>query len=399
MRRTKMLAAVLCAGMLVPGVAVATPQPAGVERQDETRLLSASVIKQLSRQEVVGHLAGYGLDTSAVRHGVDLYLVTYRTPGMDGRPTTASALVVLPRTRDRTLRTVTWLHGTRVFRGDTGSVAENMDRGAAVLFASSGYATVAPDYLGLGVGPGHHPYMLSEPTVSVTLDALRATRTLAARSGKRLDERVLVSGFSQGGQASMLVGRELQRSREFSLGAVAGIAGPYDIRGQELPAALDGRLNGISATLYLAYAITSWHRAHPLYDSPSEAFRAPYDRVVESLFDTNHDETDVVTSLPHTPRELFTDEFLARLAHPTGALAEVLAENDDPCEWRPRVPVRLYAGTADTDVTFGNSESCVDDLRAHGTRDARVVNVGDVDHFTSARLALPRILTWFNDLR
>ncbi|HEX6354301.1 lipase family protein [Actinophytocola sp.] len=399
MRRTKVLAAVLCAGLLVPGVAVATPEPVGAERQDEARLVSATVIKQLSRQEVVDYLAGYELDTSAVRHGVDLYLVIYRTPGVDGRPTTASALVVLPRTRESTLRTVTWLHGTRVYRGDTGSLSDNLDRGAAVLFAASGYATVAPDYLGLGVGPGHHPYMTSEPTISATLDALRATRTLAARSGKRLDERVLVSGFSQGGQASLIVGRELQRSREFSLGAIAGIAGPYDIRGEELPASLDGRLNGISATMYLGYAITTWNRVHKLYDSPSEAFRAPYDQVVESLFDTNHAEMDVVTSLPSTPRELFTDEFLARLAHPTGALAEVLAENDDACDWRPRVPVRLFAGTADTDVVYSNSESCEDSLRDRGTRDVRVVNVGAVDHFGSGWLALPKVLAWFNDLR
>jgi acetyl esterase/lipase len=399
MRRTRVIAAVLCAGLLVPGAAVAEPAPTAVVQHAENRLLSAKVIKQLSRAEVVAYLAGYELDTSAVRNGVDLYLLTYRTTGLDGRPTTASALTVLPRTRDRTLRTVTWLHGTRVFRGDTGSVADNLDRAASVLFAASGYATVAPDYIGLGTGPGRHPYMVTGPTVGATVDALRASRALAARSGQRLARGVLVSGFSQGGQASMLVGRELQRSPEFGLGAVAGIAGPYDIRGQELPAALDGRLDGISATLYLGYAITSWNRAYGLYDSPSEAFRAPYDQVVESLFDSDHEELDVVDALPHTPQELFTDEFLARLAHPDGVLASVLKANDDPCDWHPRVPVRLYAGTADRDVVFANSQSCQDTLRAHGTRDSKVVNVGEVDHFTSARVALPQVLTWFNSRR
>jgi acetyl esterase/lipase len=398
MRRTKVIAAVLCAGMLVPGVAVATPAPATAAHQVDHRLLSATVIKQLSRQEVVDYLADYELDTSAVRNGVDLYLLTYRTTGVDGRPTTASALAVLPRTREHTLRTVTWLHGTRVFRGDTGSVSENLDRAAAVAFAGSGYATVAPDYIGLGTGPGHHPYMLTRPTVDATMDALRATRTLAGRSGKRLDRRVYVSGFSQGGQAAMLVGRELRRSREFGLAAIGAIAGPYDIRGEELPAALDGRLDETSATVYLGYAITAWNRVHRLYDSPSDVFRAPYDGVVESLFDSDHQEADVVMSLPHTPQELFTDSYLAEIAHPTGALAEVLAANDDPCEWRPTAPVRLFAGTADRDVVFANAQNCQADLVAHGTRDSAVVNVGPVDHFTSARLALPQVLTWFNEM-
>lgn len=397
MRRTRVIAAVLCAGMLVPGVAVATPSPVAVSHAHD-QLVSATVLARMSQQEVVAYLAGYSLDTSSVRHGVDLYLMTYRTTDVDGHPTTASALVVLPRTRSTTLRTVTWLHGTRMHRDETASRADNMDRGASVLFAAAGFATVAPDYLGLGVGPGHHPYMLSEPTVTASVDALRASRALAARTGKRLDRRVLVSGFSQGGQAAMLVGRELQRSPEFSLRAVAGIAGPYDIRGQELPAALDGRLDGFSAVIYLTYAMTAWNRAYPLYSQPSEAFRPPYDQVAESLFDGQHNENDVWPALPHTPQELFTDEFLARLAHPTGALAEVLTTNDNPCEWRSRAPVRLFAGTADRDVVFTNTESCQTDLKTHGTRDTQVVNMGDVDHFTSARQALPQVLTWFNEL-
>lgn len=384
-KRKSVIAVVLCAGLLLPGVAVAAPRPAAVERTQ------ATLIDRLSRQEVADYFTDRGIDPAGARNGVDLYAVRYRTTGVDGRPTTASALTVLPRTGERSLRTVTWLHGTLVYRGYAPSVSDNLDRAAAILFAAGGDAVVAPDYLGLGTGPGNHPYMLSRPTVTATVDAMRASRVLAARSGRRLDGKVLVSGFSQGGQASMLVGRALQSSREFDLGGIAAIAGPHDIRGEELPAALDGRLDGVSATFYLGYAITAWNRVHRLYDSPSEAFRAPYDQVVESLFDGNHEEEDVVRALPSTPQELFTDEFLALLAHPTGALAELLASIDDPCEWRPRVPVRLYAGRADRDVVFTNSESCAADLRAHGTRDVRLVDLGETDHFGSAEAALPEI--------
>jgi len=402
MRRTRVVAAVLAAGMLVPAVAVATPAAAGTVAEHHVgnrgELVSAKLIMQLNRQQVADYLAGYELDPAAAKNGVDLYLVTYRTVGVDGRPTTASALSVLPRTETRTPSTVVWLHGTRTSRADTGSVAENLDRAAAVLFAASGHAVVAPDYLGLGLGPGHHPYMLSKPTATATVDALRAGRTLAARHGKRLDRRVLLTGFSQGGQASLVVGRAL-RETEFDVRGIAGIAGPYDIRGEELPAALDGRLDGVSAVIYLGYAITTWHRSHQLYDLPSEAFRAPYDKIVTGLFGGSHSEDDIAAALPGTPRELFTDEFLANLAHPTGGLKRVLEANDNPCEWRPTAPVRLYAGTADRDVVLSNSASCEADLVATGTRDVRLVNLGAVDHFGSAKVALPQVLTWFDTLR
>lgn len=173
MLRSKVIAAVLCAGLLVPGAAVATPHQTTATHHT---VLAAKLLKHLSKQETAAYLADYNLDMSAVHNGVDLYLLTYRTVGTNGHPTTASALAVLPNTRARTLRTVTWLHGTRVFRGDTGSLSENPDRAAAVLFAASGYATVAPDYLGLGTGPGKHPYMTNKPTITATVDALRATR-------------------------------------------------------------------------------------------------------------------------------------------------------------------------------------------------------------------------------
>jgi hypothetical protein len=119
---------------------------------------------------------------------------------------------------------------------------------------------------------------------------------------------------------------------------------------------------------------------------PGVAVAVPAPTAVE-----HHREADVVRALPGTPQELFTDEFLVRLEHPTGAFAEVLAANDDPCRWRPAVPVRLYAGTADRDVVFTNAESCENDLRARGARDVRLVNVGDIDHFGLARAALPEI--------
>jgi acetyl esterase/lipase len=393
------IAAILCAGLLAPTAAVAAPAvdaPAAQQAAARGELVSAELIERMSPPEVAAYLAGYGLSVPA-RHGVDLYLVTYRTVDTKGRPTTASALAVLPRTGERTLRTVTWLHGTRVYRGYTGSLDDNLDRGAAVAFAASGYATVAPDYLGLGLGPGNHPYMLTKPTVTATLDARRAVQALAARSGKRLAHKTFVTGFSQGGQASMLVGRELQRRGE--LAAIAGIAGPYDIRGEELPATLDGRIDEVSAVLYLGYAMTAWNRERPLYATPAEAFRAPYDQVVESLFDGSHPEEEIVAALPHTPRELFTDDFLALMANPSGELRRVLEANDDPCQWRPRVPVRLYAGTADRDVVFSNAESCADQLAARGTRDARLVDVGEVDHFGSATVALPRVLRFFDGIR
>ncbi|WP_152360507.1 alpha/beta hydrolase family protein [Microlunatus speluncae] len=400
MIRTLIAAVALTSSLLITApIAVAATPVAATQARTGPRgaLVSSDHLGHLTREQAADYLTGYEIDPVQVRREVDLFRIVYRTPGVTGRSTTASALIALPSTGARTLPTVAWLHGTRAYRGYTGSMSDDFDRAAAIQFAAAGYATVAPDYLGLGVGPGHHPYLLAEPTVTASIDALHAARTFAGRAGKRLDHRVLVSGFSQGGVATMQVGEALQRGEggSFRASALAPISGPLDIRHEELPATLDGRLDGRSAAFYLGYLITAWNRVHPIYRSPAEVFRAPYDRQVEQLFDGSHREEDIFAALPDSPAGLFTDGFLARLAHPTGTLRRVLAANDEPCSWRPRMPVRFYAGAADRDVLFTNSVSCQRSLAARGVR-APVINVGDVGHFPSASRSLPLVLSWFD---
>ncbi|MDR7277913.1 alpha/beta hydrolase [Catenuloplanes atrovinosus] len=376
----RMNAAALCGVVLAGsvGVAPATAAPVG-------SLVSVTPVVTMDAAQAGAYLSGYGLDASRVRYGVDAKRIVYRTVDPEGAPTTASALVVLPLAGDRAPRQVAWLHGTTAYRGSVASVSDGGDRAAAVLFASAGYLTTAPDYLGLGEGPGTHPYAHPPSTVTASADALRAARRLATRHGLRPDQRVLVTGHSQGGQATMALGQALQR--ESALGALAPIAGP--MRPSTLIAdALDGRI--AHAVAYLAYWTVAWNRLYQLYDSPAEAFRDPS---VEALFDGEHRNEEVFAQLPATVSELFTDEYLARLRHPDGVLRDALADADRYCDWRPRVPVRLYASSGDLDVPIANSHYCRDRLRSP----AAVIDLGaTVDHGQAFQLALPRVLADFD---
>lgn len=145
--------------------------------------------------------------------------------------------------------------------------AEGGDRRIAFAFASAGYAVSAPDYLGLGEGPGPHPYLDPSSEVTASVDALRATHALAERQGRRLDPEVLATGHSQGATVTMALGRALQEGADprLRLGALAPISGPYDTSGS-IQTALSGRIN--LATGYLAYLTVSWNRLHHFYDTP-----------------------------------------------------------------------------------------------------------------------------------
>lgn len=361
-------------------------------------VVSVTPVVDLDAKGVTARLAKAGIDTTQVRYGVRANRIVYRTVDFKGKPSTASELVAMPKNDERSLRVVSWLHGTEVYRGAVASVNdESPDRATALLFASTGRAVSAPDYLGLGKGPGIHPYGNPKATVTASVDALRAARAFARRDGRGLDRRVLISGFSQGGPATMLFGRALQQGVDpyFRPGALAPIAGPFDLSGFEAAAA-DDRVE--RSSLYLAYFATAWNRMYGLYGAPNQAFRAPYDKAVETLFDGDHEASQLAAALPKTSKQLFTEDFLQKVRYPTGNLRRELKVMDTTCDWRPDVPVHLFHAKGDKDVSFTNAVHCQRQLIANGA-DQRLSDVGEYDHSTTVLKALPQVVREFDTVR
>jgi acetyl esterase/lipase len=353
------------------------------------------MVANLDREQVAATLAGVPFRGTHPRYAVQAYRIEYRTIDVHAAATTASALVALPLDRPGPAVTVAWEHGTRVGRADVASMSgDNLDRPAAVLFASAGFVTVSPDYLGLGTGPGAHPYAHARSEATASLDAVRAGRTLASRLGQHLSSDVEVSGFSQGGQAAMALAPEVERTPGLRLRAVAAISGPYDLAGTELPALWDGRVDPLIGAFYLAYWTLSSNTIYNLYGSPSEVFQAPYDQSLPPLFDGDHDESAIIPALAPSPADLVTARYAARLRHPEGSLLTAVQENSRTCQWRTTTPVRLYAASGDREVPIGNTERCADQLRALGTQPT-VKNLGDVEHLSTPVVALPGVVDWF----
>ncbi|RZQ62356.1 alpha/beta hydrolase family protein [Amycolatopsis suaedae] len=361
-------------------------------------LRSAVPISSLNPAQVSDLLTGQGIDTGSVRHGVDVYRLEYRTAGPDGRPVIASGAVALPRDAGRMLRTIGFQHGTIAAKAEAGSVGPDTNRLAPITYAAAGYATVAPDYLGLGTGEGTHPYADLPTQTSASVDMLRAADTFVRRNGAVLDRRLFLTGFSQGGPAALALGRALQHGADprFSVRAIAGVSGFYDLFGTQFPAALDGTVQPQLATISTAYYLVAMNRLYDVYGQPSSAFEKDYAPVVEGLFDGLHSGPEIMRELPRTPAELLTDRAERQLRRPTGAMARAARASDGSCTgWTPRAEVRLYAaGSGDELVPPGNSVHCRDEFRRRGV-DAPVVDLGTVDHNTSAKRAYPLVLGFF----
>jgi pimeloyl-ACP methyl ester carboxylesterase len=356
-------------------------------------LLKSEQVAELAVDEASTYLEGFDLDVSKVQSGVDGYRLVYRTIDANGKPATASALLALPR-RDDASPVAVWMHGTTLFRGEAASVNDQSDdRAAAFYLAAAGYTTVAPDYLGLGESPGTHPYDDADTEVSASVDALLAAKRFLQQRQIGFGPQVFVTGHSQGARASLELGNTLEGGAlpGLELAGLAPISGPYDMS-YTLSLAVS---EGIAFTTgYVSYLVVAWNRLHHLYDSPRDAFLPPYDATIEGLFDNTHPPEQVLGALPETLEELFTPAFLAELRHPTGALKAALRRADRACSYGSSVPVTLFAASGDEDVPIANAEHCLTELEQHDTN-VTLVDVGAVDHSTSATLSLPLVVDDF----
>ncbi|WP_147403932.1 lipase [Nocardia panacis] len=382
---------------MVTGCAAQADSAPRAEHSERGRLVRAESVHTYSPIDVAKELGDTGFDAAAVRYGVETYRLVYDTVDSRGQATTASGLLAVPISGDRDLTGVVFEHGTMFAKADAPSVAEHSgDLAATLAFASAGFAGITPDYLGLGAGPGAHPYLDLPSETTASLDMVRAAGIQAESINRPLRPELEISGFSQGGPAALALARALQNDSvsAFRPAAVAAISGPYAVRAAELPALLDNRINPVSGTLYISYTLVAWNRLHPIYRSPEELFRAPYAAGIESLFDGSHSDVEIAQTLPPLDA-LLTPKAFDLLRDPSGPFADALRTADASCrDWTPRFPIRLYTASADTDVAQDNSAQCRTDLGRNGV-DAPITDLGPLDHPSSGKAGVAVALRWF----
>ena len=237
-----------------------------------------------------------------------------------------------------------------------------------------------------------HPYLHASSEALASLDMLRATRQLCEKLGVQ-HNRLFLTGYSQGGHATMALQRllESKHADEFTVTASAPMAGPYNLS-------------------------TSWSAwlAHPVFITPAamarlvvgcarwygvqvkSVFRSKCDVLVGALLDGCHPQEAVVKGLPSKPQDLFLPEFLAGVASGRHPFHKALVANS-VVDWTPRAPTRLYHARKDEVVPFHESEAAA---AAMGQRGATVwvMDLGDVGHVAGFVPGLVAAKKWFDSV-
>jgi hypothetical protein len=322
-----------------------------------------------------------------VRHTVDAWRMTYPSKDFAGRTILLSGLLALPRgVTPRGL--VSWQHGTSTSRADVPSNLSVDGIAAAIIFAGTGRAAVAPDYLGLGVSPLVHTYMVADDTARAVIDMLAAVSALPGVPSAP----PFLAGFSQGGHATMAAQRNLEAVGQKVLGSAA-VAGPHNLRTISFPNALAG--GAPTHSLYLSYLVRGYAAR---YGRPMDSVLTPqFSALAAQLYDQPHEPDAIVAALPKTPRTMFQPSFLDAVDRSgPNWLLQAMSDNE-VSHFTPKAPVRLYYGRSDREVPPREAVQTAAEMRRRGA-DVTANDVGPYDHFASLLWATPQALAWLDEL-
>jgi len=330
---------------------------------------------------------------------VNFYKIIYETVDAQGLRTTASGALALPVGVTTPLPLISYQHGSILEREDVPSRL-NLEGLIGVAFATSGYAAVLPDYLGLGDSPGFHPYHHADSEATCVVDLLRAARTYCSANGVALNEKLFLTGYSQGGHATLAALRAIESSHaaEFSVTACAAGAGAYDLSETTLNRFLQGI--PVPNPYYYPYLIGAFVDVYGFTNSLGDLLRQPWRLIIPPLFNGITGSDLINAALPANALDAFEPNLIATLqSDPEHPLRHALADND-LLDWTPLTRLRLYHCSGDQDVTPLNSKIAYDRFRARGATQVELIDpAAGADHTGCVSPTLLGGKAWFDSLR
>lgn len=301
--------------------------------------------------------------SGAAQCDVKVVSLNYVTPGVRGESSNASGVLLLPSGAGCTAAAplVAYAKGTDVQKPRTlANPADGETFLLAAMYAGQGYAVVATDYLGFAKSNySFHPYLHADSEATSVIDSIRAARNAVGSQGASLNGKVMLTGYSQGGHASMAAHRAIEKSLSSEINVVAGahLAGPYNLSGSmKLTEAIAGY------QFFVPYLVTAWQKIYGnLYSDVKTAFKAPYADWIESLLpNSTLNYTTLVTSgkLPgingETPNQardaLFQTAFSSDILTNPNNTTFLAAKKNDLLDWTPKSQLMLCGGSGDPTV-------------------------------------------------
>ncbi len=346
-------------------------------------LVEATLLETRSQAELSLIFTLIGVSAN---NGGTAYKVLYETPDTDGTIDTASGLVILPiLDKDLAKPFLTYQHGTASSRDN---VPSRIPQEALLVyyFASQGYISMAPDYLGLGDSRrAIHPYVHADTEASAAIDLLRATKQYLDAEGIAYSDQLFMTGYSQGGHASMAMHKEIETnlSEEFTVTAASHMSGPYSLSQDIIGSTGTDRIYDFPS--YVVWIFVGYQSVYgDLYPDLATVFQPEYIESVEqfangtitrgALNDLLVDQLTAAHGASY-PNRLFTESFLNDLRTNPENPARLALQANGLYDWVPTAPTQLLYCMADEQVAFTNATFTDSIMNANGAPSVTSIDI------------------------
>ncbi len=328
-----------------------------------------------------------------LKHDISLYTITYNTT-YNGKKIKASGLVAFPDT-DNGMPILNFNHGTTSLHADA-PTEDLIQYSFFANAASAGYIFVIPDYLGFGISDDIvHPYYRSDITGQTVVDMIRATKELAEIEGYNFNGDIFLSGYSEGGFATMSAHYNLENNNYSGLNLVASApaSGGYDISGM-----LDYFLSKDTyhVPYYIAYVAIGYKTSYDWSLPLSSIFNEPYASIIPEYFNGKYSGYEINSVLSDEISELLTSNFINNIYSDLELKIIVDAfEENSLDQWVPKNKMIMYHGTDDITVPYQNSIDTYSNFISLGA-DKNTVEFIDLNGENHSSGSLPYIIDLFD---
>ena len=357
--------------------------------------VSATAGEVTSRSTLQFMATGFGQGQLAERlkYDVKTYTLIYST-NYNGTVVEASGLVMVPVGMQEKAPIVSLQHGTTFEKDEAPSVRGGFQ--GMEFFASAGYVTLMPDFLGYGKSASlFHPYYDRPHAASTVIDFIKATKEFLGSEQVPTTDKLFLAGYSEGGYVTLAAAKEIDSNptHDLKVTAVAAGAGGY-----ALPEMLENITGGTyyAYPSYLAFVLLAYNQTYNWNKPLNYFFKERYADALAKYMNGEYSGGYINSRLTTNVRELFNPTFFAGLhdIHGEAELKEALATNSIT-GWKTDIPIRLFHGTKDEIIPYQNSQVTLNQFKEAGSADVSLKLIQGGTHGNSFEKMLREFIPWF----
>jgi hypothetical protein len=343
-------------------------------------LLSYQKIQTLTKEQIK---ATYFIPAE---YDVDVYKIIYVTKAVDMSPDTASGTFCSAVDTNSLFPVMIYDHGTVKDRHDVPSEGSS-ELSFVIGISSLGFNCVAPDYIGLGISKGIHPYIHPESEANAGIDLMYAVKNMEEAEKVHFNNQIFVTGYSQGGHAAMATVREMQNTYGLKVTAAVPMSGPYSISKEMRNFTLGDEEYYFCG--YIGSLMLSAKLAYPdllggleMEDIFKPAYAVIVRQFEKEKIDLSKMNEGMITLLSANggkvlPKNMFKPEIINGIFNDENNPVYKALKRMDVCDWKPEMPLKMLYCKADDQVTYRNSVYADSLMKTLGA-----VNVSSQDVFS-----------------